>query len=87
MHDFIKYGFIWYRVRVGLTHRIGGLWIRRGSSRSSRSSGIEVIEVVDVVEVAEVVTVVEVVVHGMSGLQTFAFRASGSSGFWASVTR
>ena len=23
MHDFIRYGYIWYRVRVGVTHRFG----------------------------------------------------------------
>ena len=44
MHDFIRYGYIWYRVRVGVTHRI------RGTSDSEATSSI-VVEVVEVVEV------------------------------------
>ena len=64
MHDFIRYGYIWYR-GLGLGSHIGfgetsdsgpPSSDRRGSSRSrsSRSSGVEVVEVVDVVEVVEV---------------------------------
>ena len=45
MHDFIKYEYIWYRVRVGVTH-----WIRGNFGFGE--------EVVDVIEVAEVVEVV-----------------------------
>ena len=41
MHDFIRYTYIWYRVRVGVTHRI----------RGNFGFGEEVVDVVEVVEV------------------------------------